>query len=554
MNNQTQYLIFAFAISIGDDRYSNSIMFQVKLKRDTFLRIDWGDNSFSTINSNEKEFITIKHTYPKYYHNYSAIKGKLQIVAWSIYPNTLVDFKYKTGAVKLHQVTFACCPFLRTMEFDHMPAAFIMNCPVLKELRLGCSNERFLRISGCPKLRRLFLKCDDKLEVLDLSKADTIEELHSDARSLESIRLSQSSALRKIVCNSDFLNKKTKVNVLRIVNRNNNTCLSTAIEKPFTYSVVEHIRLRPQMYIGASIGNSMGIYNMLDDLIMNAIEEHEAHLGAEINICFDSKSIMVSDNGHGISADYLNDTLVNVPKLRHKPNGETIWSGWGLYVVSALSSQMVVESIQDGKFAKLVTSKGVKISSVEKQTAQPNGTAICIEPDSKIFGNFAIDEHILEELIREHAYCNPALHFKLNSKEYNKPSGMLNLLEDIYGKPISAPAVHIVNQHCDIAIAPTYTSKVGSIRSYVNGKLTPKGGTHVEALKKAMLWYLEKDIGHELPTDFIEHNFIIAMNIKIEEPFFENQIKDKLACEYMQNTENQYIHFLNPCLIGFSQN
>ena len=184
-----------------------------------------------------------------------------------------------------------------------------------------------------------------------------------------------------------------------------------------TLSSLEHIRLRPGMYIGR-LGNgshpSDGIYVLLKEIIDNSIDEFIMGFGKRIDIRIEEESVIVRDFGRGIPLGKVVD-CVSIINTGAKYNNEVFQfsvglNGVGTKAVNALSEMFTVQSIRDGKMKEVEYARGELVDNhnIEKTTIR-NGTRVVFKPDLEIFKNFHFLPEYVEEQIWNYVYLNSGL-------------------------------------------------------------------------------------------------------------------------------------------------
>ena len=314
-----------------------------------------------------------------------------------------------------------------------------------------------------------------------------------------------------------------------------------------TLEGVEHIRLRPGMYIG-TLGNGEdaadGIYVLLKEVVDNSIDEFSAGFGKQIQISVSDKEVSVRDFGRGIP---LNSVVKAVSilntggKYDSKGYKKSVGlNGVGLKAVNALSSYFYVEAYRDGMCSYAEFAAGKLVQDGMKETKEKNGTYVKFIPDENLFVGYNYNIEFVESMIKNYSYLKKGLTLNLNGTAYKSENGLLDLInEKMSEDPFYAP-IHIAGE--DIEIVITHGSSYGeNITSFVNGQNTRDGGTHLAAVREAVSKTLKEFFKTYSKKDFdpqdIRQGIIGAISIQIQEPIFANQAKTKLGSTYMWNTE-----------------
>ena len=302
-----------------------------------------------------------------------------------------------------------------------------------------------------------------------------------------------------------------------------------------TLTGLEHIRLRPGMYIGRlGDGSSAedGIYVLLKEVFDNSIDEFKMKAGDRIEVNVeDNLRISVRDYGRGIPQGKLIESvsILNTSgKFDSKAFKKSIGlNGVGVKAVNALSSHFEVHSYRDGKVRKAVFECGKLISDVTEPSEDENGTYIYFEPDATKFINYKFHDEIVENMLRNYTYLNIGLTIMYNGRRILSRHGLEDLLKDRMTSDALYPIVHLQGE--DIEIAFTHANQYGEeYYSFVNGQHTTQGGTHQSAFKEHIARTIKEFYGKYEYGD-IRTGIVAAIAINVEEPLFESQTKIKLG-------------------------
>jgi len=321
---------------------------------------------------------------------------------------------------------------------------------------------------------------------------------------------------------------------------------------------IEHIRLRPGMYIGR-LGDGTapndGMYVLMKEIIDNSIDEFAMGFGKIINIKIEDKRISIRDYGRGIPFGFNPKTGMNnldaaVSKLHTgaKYDSEVFqksvgMNGVGLKAANALSSSFMVQSFRNGETLRLEYEKG-KLTTPDftiQPTTEKNGTLISFVPDDTLFEPYEYNYEYIETMLRNYAYLNVGLKLNFNGQEYKSANGLLDLLnESIEEEPLYEP-IHLKVE--DIEIAFTHGSGYGeNIYSFVNGQNTTLGGTHLAAFKEAVAKVLKDFYKKDFNPVDVRQSIIGAVSVRIQEPEFEGQTKVQLGSKYMWQNKQDGTH------------
>jgi len=304
-----------------------------------------------------------------------------------------------------------------------------------------------------------------------------------------------------------------------------------------TLSSLEHIRLRPGMYIGR-LGNGAhaedGIYVLLKETIDNSIDEFMMGSGKKIEVTMDDRSVKVRDYGRGIPLGKLVD-CVSIINTGAKYDSETFQkavglNGVGQKAVNALSLTYRAQSVREGE-AKVVEFEGGKLKSESKVTpsTERNGTLIEFTPDEALFGaEFKFRSEFVEDMLWNYAFLNRGLTLTLNGKPFRSQHGLKDLLtKELSGEPLY-PIIHLEGE--DIEIAFTHGNHYGEeYWTFVNGQHTTMGGTHLAALREALVGTVRNHFKKDFDAADIRQSIDAAIVVRVQEPVFESQTKTKLG-------------------------
>lgn len=303
-----------------------------------------------------------------------------------------------------------------------------------------------------------------------------------------------------------------------------------------TLQGLEHIRQRPGMYIGRLGDGSHqddGIYVLFKEVLDNAIDEYVMGYGRRVDIAIEENTFTIRDYGRGIPPGKLVDCVSNI-NTGGKFNSDKYqfsvgMNGVGTKAVNALSIRFVAESIRSGK-GKRATFKYGKLQSVEDfDTEERNGTRITFTPDPEKFVNYKIKTEFVERRLWMYAYLNSGLSLYLNNQRYYSKNGLHDLLSnEIEAEAELYSAVHYKDDRIEFAFCHAAESGEKYF-SFVNGQYTSDGGTHLSAFKGGLLRAVNEHFNSEFDARDLRDGIIGAVAVKVKEPVFESQTKNKLG-------------------------
>ena len=339
---------------------------------------------------------------------------------------------------------------------------------------------------------------------------------------------------------------------------------------------LEAVRKRPGMYIGST--SSRGLHHLVYEIVDNSVDEALAGYCSHIQVFIHpDNSITVNDDGRGIPVGVNHATgksAVEVVFTILHAGGKFGGGGYkvsgglhgvGASVVNALSEWLVVKIKRDGKVYEQRYERGkvlFPLKEIGSCPAEETGSSVTFKPDSEIFEVLEYDFATLKQRLRETAFLTRGLkislkderdggkeavfHYEGGIKEFvqylNKSK---NALYDdiIYAEGIANDImVEVAFQHND-----AYTE---NIYGFVNNIVTPEGGTHVEGFRNALTKTLNdyarknkllKESEANLTGEDIREGLTAIISVKIEDPQFEGQTKQKLGNSEARGAVNRIL-------------
>ena len=302
---------------------------------------------------------------------------------------------------------------------------------------------------------------------------------------------------------------------------------------------LEHIRLRPGMYIGRT-GNGAqyedGIYILLKEVLDNAIDEFIMGYGKRVDITvdYDLGEVSVRDYGRGIPLGKVID-CVSIINTGGKFNDDVFqfsvgMNGVGTKAVNALSTCFEVRSYRDGKCSFGIFERGElkKQGIVDADKEERNGTFIRFIPDDSIFKKFQFHEELVLRRMRMYAYLNANLTLNLNGTKIVSENGLLDLINDEAKFAKIYQPFHYRSKQLEFVF--THTNRFNEdYFSFVNGQFTHDGGTHLSAFKEGVLKAINEYANKKYDGDDVREGIIGAIAIRLKDPLFESQTKNKLT-------------------------
>ena len=328
---------------------------------------------------------------------------------------------------------------------------------------------------------------------------------------------------------------------------------------------LEAVRMRPGMYIGST--SSRGLHHLVYEIVDNSVDEALAGYCDHIQVFINpDNSITVIDNGRGIPVGINHkaglpavEVVFTVLHAGGKFGGGGYKVSGGLHgvgasVVNALSDWLEVEICHEGKVYRQRYEKGhvvYKLKVVDECDPEKTGTKVTFLPDETIFEDTVFDYDTLKQRFREMAFLTKGLRISLTDLRDEEPKervfhyegGIKEFVQylnrsktPLYEQIIYCEGtkdnveVEVAMQHNDSYTDNTY--------GFVNNITTPEGGTHVvgfrNAITKTFNDYarknkLLKDSEPNLSGEDIREGLTAIISVKIEDPQFEGQTKQKLG-------------------------
>jgi topoisomerase-4 subunit B len=303
---------------------------------------------------------------------------------------------------------------------------------------------------------------------------------------------------------------------------------------------LEHVRLRPGMYIG-KLGDGShiddGIYVLLKEVFDNSIDEFRMGAGKTIDVKVENGRVEVRDYGRGIPLGKMIEA-VSVMNTGGKYDSKAFkksvgLNGVGTKAVNGLSSKFTVQSFREGQSRKAEFERGKLVSDSDIfEDNSDRGTFISFEPDETMFENYVFKDEFIETMLRNYAYLNTGLVINFNGKKILSKNGLTDLLNENLTAESLYPIIHLKGE--DIEIAFTHCDQYGEeYYSFVNGQHTTQGGTHQSAFREAVARTIKEFYSKNMEYADIRNGIIAAVAISVEEPIFESQTKTKLGSRDM---------------------
>jgi topoisomerase-4 subunit B len=302
-----------------------------------------------------------------------------------------------------------------------------------------------------------------------------------------------------------------------------------------TLSSLEHIRLRYGMYIGR-LGDGSdhddGIYILMKEAIDNAVDEYVMGYGKKVIIRIENNLVSVRDFGRGIPLGKLVDCVSRINTGAKYDQDVFRFSvglnGVGCKAVNALSEHFVAKSFREGQCREISFAQGVLQQDRTLKTTEPDGTYIEFMPDRSIFPPYEFKQNLVEKRMWHYAYLNTGLSLHYNDQVIVSKRGLFDLLEVELAEAALYPIIHYSSERLEFSF--THTDNYGdTYYSFVNGQYTTDGGTHQSAFREGTLKGINDYAAKSFNAADVRDGMVGAISIRINEPIFESQTKNKLG-------------------------
>ena len=396
---------------------------------------------------------------------------------------------------------------------------------------------------------------NDDISINDITNSNAVDNIHDD------INTNHSSSDNDMILeeqNNDHINN----------NDNNYNASSIKVLKG-----LEAVRKRPGMYIGDT-DDGTGLHHLVYEVIDNSIDEALAGYCTEISIVLeDDDFVTITDNGRGVPVDIHKEMGISAAEVimtqlhaggKFDQNSYKVSGGLhgvGVSVVNALASILQLTIWKDNKKYYMEFSRGrslFPLKLVEETTDIKSGTMVRFKPDNEIFKITRFERPVIEKRIRELAFLNSGIKITItdNRLDANKYSNTLYYkggLEAfvkyidsgknvLHNKIITADNTKS-NSDIVVQMAMEWTDSYHeNILCFTNNIPQHDGGTHLagfkSALTRSVLNYItkngvkssgKKDLKDIITGDDIREGLTCILSVKVPDPKFSSQTKDKLV-------------------------
>jgi len=324
---------------------------------------------------------------------------------------------------------------------------------------------------------------------------------------------------------------------------------------------LEAVRKRPAMYVGST--DTHGLHHLVYEVVDNSIDEAMAGFCDAISVTIHTdNSITIDDNGRGIPVDMIEEegkpaaeVVLTVLHAGGKFDRESYKVSGGLHgvgvsVVNALSESLAAEIRRDGNVYKIAFARGETVSSLKTVgKSRKSGTRITFKPDTEVFTETEFSFDVLSGRLRELSFLNAGLKIVIldertgKTHEFQYKGGIASFVQHLNRNktPLHAKPIYIEGEKDGVVIevALQYNDAYQeTIFTFANNINTHDGGTHLigfrSALTRAINQYanagnLLKGVKENLSGDDLREGLTAVVSVKVPEPQFEGQTKNKLG-------------------------
>lgn len=314
-----------------------------------------------------------------------------------------------------------------------------------------------------------------------------------------------------------------------------------------TLSFKDGVRKRIAMYLGSA--DMQGVYNAIQEIISNSIDEFYMGYGKKIDINLNGNEVTICDYARGVPFGIKEDgtnVLVDIYSKPHtggKFNDKVYNSVAGLNGIGAkatcLSSEIfTVTSTRNKQSATAIFKKGILKDYKEYKSDKMDGTLITFIPDQEVYNleQIKIDFEKICNTCKNLSYLTKGLTFEIKDQKTNKSNtycaknGLLDLIADKAKNPVHEHPFYyqLKDGQNEVEIALQWTKEKEKTFVFTNGLENVEGGTSLTGLKTAITRNLNKEFKRNFNGEMARTGLVAAIACKTPNPSFANQTKTRI--------------------------